>query len=487
LEAQGYLGIYISKDTATVVCLDTQGRSHNVLGCFSVRVEEQTEQNHNELASLIAQGCAERELAFSEAAVALDCAMFMQHNVHSEFNDQKQLSQTVRFDTEEALSTDITDVAIAFKITSSDQSGSELAVFTSKRKILSDVLLSLQSINIDPVTIEPDVNCLSRFICQKVSFSEDSHPFFCILSRRSGYFVVPSLRGPQETSSVRTFLLGPTQNRTELLSREVSVTRALVEDGEPINCLRLFDSTSSVDYKQLGERLGIEAGGVNWAEAATTEAQKMVDCADPVDFAIAYGAALSHLEKAPSINFRNDFMPYQGKKQRLEKALKFASVSVTVFLLALGLYFHMPLLKTSKYRSQLRDKFKRDYLAVLPGEMRLPAKFTDSVKKLGSEYRRIQKVQNPATDEQSMLARLTLVLEAFNKCAAKTRLQIDKITVTDRSIRIEGDTSSSRNTLELRKALANSNLDIQQDNLTTDKSGRGNFSIVLAPKKVNGK
>jgi len=164
VEGQNYLGIYLSKDGATVVCLGSQGRSGNVRGCFSVSLDQEQERSTSadmsELARLIAEGCAARRLEFSEVAVALDCAMFMQHNVHSEFRDAKQIAQTVRFDTEEALSTDISDVAIAFKVTASDKSGSEMTVFTAQRQILSDVLRSLQRNNIDPVTVEPDVNCI---------------------------------------------------------------------------------------------------------------------------------------------------------------------------------------------------------------------------------------------------------------------------------------------------------------------------------------
>jgi len=170
VDGQKYVGIYLSKDTATVVCLGSQGRDRKVLGCFSVSVEEaegpDTYHGATALAGLIARECAEKIPMYRdcEVAVALDCAMFMQHNVHSEFDDTKQIAATIRFDTEEALATDISDIAIAFKITSSDQAGSELAVFTAQRKILSDILLSLQSSNIDPVTIEPDINCLSRVI-----------------------------------------------------------------------------------------------------------------------------------------------------------------------------------------------------------------------------------------------------------------------------------------------------------------------------------
>jgi hypothetical protein len=484
LEAKNYLGIYLSKDTATVVCLGPQGRDHTVLGCFSVTDEEQTEQKHQKLATLVAQGCSERELQFSEVAVALDCSMFMQHNVHSEFKDPKQIAQTVRFDTEEALATDISENAIAFQITSSDETGSGLSVFTTERKILSDVLLALQSNHMDPVTLEPDVSCLSRFISRNVSLPEDSHPLFGVLSKRSGYFVVPGSSNSKEASLMRTFLVGPTQTRTKLLAREVSVTTALLENEQPINCLKAFDSTGSVNYQRLSEKLGFEASGVDLVEAAAAEPQMLADCADVVDFAIAYGAALAPLERPQSINFRSDFMPFQGKKRRMEKALKFASVSVTILLLALGMYFQMPLLKTNEYRSRLREKFAKDYKAVMPGKT-MPDKFTTAQGRLERELRRIQDYQSGrsgATGEESLLSKLTLVLEAFNRCAAPTNLKIDKVSVTDKNIRIEGDTSSRANTLSLRKAIESSGLTILQDDVRTEAQ-RDTFRMTVVPKK----
>jgi hypothetical protein len=483
LEAKNYLGIYLSKDAATVVCLGPQGKDRNVLGCFSVSVKEQTEQNHQELATLIVQGCAERELQFSEVAVALDCAMFMQHNVHSDFNDPKQISQTVRFDTEEALASDVSEIAIAFKITSSDEAGSELNVFTAQRKILSDVLLSLQSNNIDPVTVEPDVSCLSRFISRNVSLPEDTRSLFGVLSRRNGYFVVPDSSGSKETSLMRTFLVGPTRARAELLAREVAITTALLDNEEPINCLKVFDSTGSVDYQRLSERLGLETSVIDFAETASAGPQNMADCSGTVDFVIAYGAALAHLERPQSINFRSDFMPYQGKKMRMEKALKFASVSVTVLLLALGVYFQMPLLKINEYRSDLRKKFAEDYKVVMLGKP-LPANFTNALKRLSSEDRRIQNVQSGrsgATGEESMMSKLALVLEAFNKCAKPTDLKINKVSVNTKNIRIEGDTSSRSNTLKFFAAVREK-LKIEQFNYDL-KSGRDVFSITAVTKE----
>jgi hypothetical protein len=483
VESRRFLGIYLSKDRATVVCIGDR----RVRGCFSVSAEEQEQQNQQQaLAALITQGCAQRELKFSEVAVALDCALFMQHNIHSEFSNPKQIASTIRFDTEEALATDVSDVAIAFQINSGNESGSELTVFTAKQKILSDILLSLQSNNIDPVTIEPDVNCLSRFIYQKISLpeSQEGAALFGLLSNRRGYFLTCSKS--QKTSTLRTFLVGPSQDRNELLARQVLITANLPETNEPTNCLKICDSMNSVDRQQLGAKLGTEVEDINLAESAGIETQALADCADPIDFAIAYGAALAHLEKAQTMNFRNDFMPYQGKKMRMQKALKFLSISVSVLLLALGLYFQAQLMKFNRSRASLQDKFEPQYLAVMPGSKKLPDTFSEAVRKLGSELRRIRAVKSGLIGikgEESISSRLTLVLEALNKCAAQTDLNIDSISITTTAISIAGETSSASSTQKLREAIMQKKLGNLQERVSPAKSGRNSFSITITPEK----
>jgi hypothetical protein len=486
VEPQNYLGIYISRDTATVVCLALIGRHGKVLGCFSVSVEEQEQASPQALASLIAQGCAERNLGFSEVSVALDCAMFMQHNVHSEFNDLKQIAATVRSDTEEALATDITDVALAFEITSSGQAGSESAVFTAQRKILSEVLLSLQQYNLDPVTIEPDVNCLSRSIVAKASSAESRQPgiLFGILSRRNGYLIAPPAPtggGSQKASTTRTFLVGPTQDRGALLRREVLVTAALAGDGEPINCLKVFDSAGTVDHQQLSEKLSIEADGVDWL-ASEAESRTTADCADTVDFAIAYGAALAHLEKGRHVNFRDDFNPFQGKKIKLQKTLKIAAICVTALLITIGLYYQIQLLKENKVRRALSRKFAQDYKAVMPGQ-ETPDK-AGALRKLGSELRRIKDAKKgliTIKGEKSISSKLTMVLAAFNKCAKQTDLNIKSVNITAKNINIIGDTSRRQNTLKFFETLRNNGLDVLKPGYE-QKGARDHFNTSVAPK-----
>jgi hypothetical protein len=483
VQGQNYLGIYLSKDRATVLCLGSQAQDVKLLGCFSVSLEEPEQANPQALAGLIARGCAERQLQFSEAVVALDCAMFMQHKLHSGFSDQKQIAATIRFDTEEALATDISEAAIAFEIAASDQTGSSLNVFTAQRRILSDVLTGLQANNIDPISIEPDINCLSRFFHRNISGAASQQAektFYAMLSGRNGYFILFSAARKQ--LAARTFLLGSRQNRTGLLAREVPLTIGLVGSDEPIEHLRVFDSTDSIDCQQLGEKLGLQTDDLDLVEAAGADADSLSDCDDLVDFAICYGAALGCLEKQPSLNFRNDFLPYQGKKLRLEKTIKQLSISAAIIILMIGVYFQSQLLQKNRAINRLNEKLAKQYSVVMLGK-KVPAKSSVS-NKLAGELRRLRAVKSgqlSITGEESASSKLTLVLEAFNKCAAQTGLKIETISITSRNISIVGDTSNRSNTLKLFEALKNVNLDVQQQRLDS-KAGRDTFSITVGPK-----
>ncbi len=489
MESQNYLGIYISRNTATVVCLGPQKKDNSSVKCFSVSIEGQ-QQDMQELAGLIAQGCAERNLRYSEITVALDCSMFMQHSVHSEFKDPKQIAATVRFDTEEALTTDITNVAVAFEIASSDQAGSQITVFTAERKILSEVLNALQQYNLDPVHIEPDVNCLSRFICRHVTSDEpeQTETLYGMLSNRSGYLIVPPMAVDDESrkaSIVRTFLVGATQDRTKLLQREVLVTMALVEGTGPLSSLKVFDSADAVNSMQLRDKLGIESDEIDLRGIIETKLQPEADCADPIDFAIAYGAAQALLEKVRSVDFREDFSPFQGKRLRLQKTLKTAAISITILLVAVGVYFQTQLFSVNRDKNKLQSKFARDYRDVMLAKMPNDLEIKDAVRELGKELRRIENENKGLfPDEKSISSNLTLVLTAFNdnECAKKTNLNIETITVTTKNIIITGDTSSRENTLEFFEVLGKNGLENFKFNFSL-KGGRDNFNITVVPKK----
>jgi len=483
VEKQNRLGIYIYPQGATVVCLGDEGKQMSIKACFSVSLEEHQENDWGLLASLVAQGCARESLDFSGSAVAIDCALFMQHIVRSEFTDDKQIKSTIRFDTEEALATDVSDQAISFLVNSSDKNGSELTVFTAQKRILSEILTSLQQHNIDPVTIEPDVNCLAAFINENAKREGNRHPLYALLSGKNGYLL--AFRPGAQAYFMRTFFVGDS-DRNELLKRELTLTKALlVNEPESVNLINVVDSSGLIDLQKLEKHLGIETCLFDLKLAVDSEGEFIDNCDDVVTFANAYGAVLAAGKESARINFRNDFSPYQGTKVKLQKTLKILIISLSVLLLSLGLYLHLKLFQIQRYRSKICDKLAKDYMVVMVDEGRNVSRTKDALRRLRKEYRRIESENKGILSlkgKKAVSARLQLLLEAFNECARAADLSIDSISITSKSISISGSTSNRPNTQKLRNALKKRNLGTLQEKLQV-KADRDNFNITISPDK----
>lgn len=479
MELRTRLGIYLRKDRATVVCLVPQGAQARLLGCFSLDISQEEQPSQQMLADRIAQTCAERGLKFSESAVALDCALFMQHKVHSEFEDYKKIAATVRFDTEEALATDVSEMAVAFRMASKGQIGTNLDVFTAQRSVLTDILLSLQSNKIDPVAVVPDASCLARYLGAHQA-SQEASCAYALLSDTRGYLI-----GPPNTdgaSFTRAFLVGPSQDRKALLTREAMITAAVNGVGDSTARLCVLDAHNGLKADDLGSRIPFETDDCDLGAIRGIGRDDLADCSNVVDFAIAYGAALPEPEKDKGTNFRNDHMPYMGKTLRLQRSVRFLSISLTVLLLACGVYAQTQLMRVNRYQATLRETLESHYLAVMPGEERLPDSMRGAVQKLGGTLRMIRANKTGIGDQETISAKMTLVLQALNACAAQADLNIDTITLSSANVVISGNTSKRSNTLKVFDAMEKAGLMRKKEGYV-EKGGRDTFTITVEPRK----
>lgn len=478
MQNQGYLGIYLSRDKATVVCLDSAQPSAKLIDCLEISAQDQDESADSfvELADKIAQFCGKQEVDFAHIGVAMDCSLYMQHDVHSNFTDAKQIQSTIHFDAEEALASDVGEFALAYNVLSSDETGSNLRVFTAKKKILSELIKALAANNLDPVTVEPDVTCMGRFINQRYFGGQKPQKgvLFAALNETTGYFIGPFDAEGKPALLQRTFFIAEGQDRGKLLLQQASLSIAKLGAENNLDKLLFVDSQGKLQGDEVGSALSLKTESADFAQPQ--------QCGDAMGFAAACGAALSHIEKQPSLSFRKSFMPYLGRQRRIEQTLKVVSICCCVIFVALGLNLTIKLVQKNEPIRQMHTKFKADYAAAMP-ETKMPSSLTIARDRLRRERNRIKNVKSgqlSATGEKSISAKLTAVLEAFNNVASRTDLNVEKVSITTKNISITGDTSNRSNTLRLLKEIKEI-MNVEQERLGT-KSGRDTFSITVAPK-----
>ena len=199
-----------------------------------------------------------------------------------------------------------------------------------------------------------------------------------------------------------------------------------------IDSLLVFDSGGGLDTAQLSAHLGMNVVEVDWFEQGGSAASAEAQTPDPIDLAIAYGASLFAGEKFHTLNFRNDFMPHQGKRLRMENAMKWACVSLTILLLALGGRLQAKWYAKQNGIDQVREKLEESYSVVMLGK-KLPKNPTTS---LGSVKRKLvsTKMGQISAGDQSTAAKLQLILKAINNCYLSAGLEIDSAAVRNTSV-----------------------------------------------------
>ncbi len=476
MQHQNCLGIYLAKDSATAVLLSGHGQKPAVLNCFRISTEPDAEQIAS-LPSTIAQKVSARGFNVEQVSVAIDCTFFTQHNLHSEFTDQKQIASTIKFDAEDALATDATELAVAFEITNTDQAGSDITIYTSERPMLTDMLLDLQANNIDPIAMEPDIVCLARFLRQNLTLGDDENPLIVILSENSCYMI--NFSKSQKAPASRSFLLSTSQNKTNVLASQIPLTIASFKSDLPIDSLILAGRIENIDYDMLAERTALVVKTIDLPDTTHADKTLLADCPE-TDFAIAYGAALAVLPQAGKIDFRADFMPYAGKKLLMQKTLRVISVSLAILMIALGTYFQSQVFMNKKNVSRLREKIENEYSAAMYGKK--PHKRRSIAKSLKDELTRVKKLRETGGDENSVPAKLTYILEAINSAPPKIDIKVNTLTISEKTMRIIGDTKSRSATLALFKSIKN-HPKLKKSNENLEAGSRDSFTVDLELKE----
>lgn len=477
MEQNRYLGIYIAGDRTTVVLLSKTGGKIEVLERFCIPAatpQEGQQQSFSfaETAQSIASVCAEKQLVFSDVAVAIDCGLYRQQKLHSEFVEYRQIAQTIKFDAEEALAVDAAQTAVAFEVVGKQLSGSEVATFAAPAGVISEIIVSLQNNKLDPLSIEPDSICLRRVID-----AAGENAIVTAISQTRCFLLCPPLPGGKAT--VRSFVTSGNQNKMSLLAREIMMTIAAFGAERRTETVKIYDTTGRIDFETLAAQTGLKIEALDLAENIVFEPQEDIE---PLELIIAAGVGAGFAGKTEKVDFRSDFMPYEGKKEALEKTIKILSICLLVFFVAIGVFLQMQYYKTNKDRKRIEDKFKADYVIAMSG-----GKFTKSseaVRKLKSEINRIKDVKSgllSASGDDSIEAKLTFLFEALVSVPKNIDIEIEKIAATTKTMTITGSTSSG-GYLQLFGAIDKHPKLVRGSSTYESKNGRDNFRLTIELK-----
>jgi hypothetical protein len=292
---------------------------------------------------------------------------------------------------------------------------------------------------------------------------------FIIFSPQACYVINIDPARPQFAPEVRSFLVDPSQDKTAVLTRQLPLTLAQHSSrspDRPVTSLYIAGVTEGIDTELLAERTSLCIEMVSLTQICSLEPPAFEDAHAEFGFAVAYGLALGELTKAKKYDFRQDFNPYQGKKMILQKTLRLLSVSLTVLLLAAGIFFQLKIFRKNNYIDRLNENLRKDYSSVMFGKKPPPAEPIAS--KLKREYNRILK--------------LTFLFEAISNAPSSINLNIHTISLTAKTIRVIGDTKGRKSTLALFKAIKeHPKLKVSQQNLK-QSGNRDTFTITLDPK-----
>ncbi|MEN6383727.1 MAG: hypothetical protein ABFD79_00855 [Phycisphaerales bacterium] len=487
MDQNRYLGIYIASEKTTAVLAAKSAGKIEILDYFYVvpdaqpspqkqEPQQQTKFSFSDTAAKIASQCAQKQFVFTSAAVAIDCRLYRQQKLHSEFQDIRQIAQTIKFDAEEALAVDAAQTAIAFELIGKQLSGSDVSAFAASADMMSEIIKSLQANKIDPVTIEPDSICLRRVIENSVNSS-----VVAVVSHTKCFMLCPA--GAESKQTVRSFLTSPSQNKTTLFAGQIMLTMTALSAEGKASSVKVYDTTKNLDITALAEQTSLSAEPLDIASRISLPQDSDLTDGSRLDLLIAAGAASSLAGKTDKVDFRTDFMPYQGKRAMIERTVKIVSIGVSIMLVVIGIALQMHYFSLNKDRSKLSAAFKKEYVIAMPG-----AKFTtskDAAQRLSREINKLKDVKSgilSASGEDSIEAKLTYLFEALNEVPKNIDIDVDKIAVTTKAMTITGSTNLGGH-LQLFGSFDKHPKLTRGSSTFEPKEGRDNFRLTLELKQ----
>ena len=283
---------------------------------------------------------------------------------------------------------------------------------------------------------------------------------------------------------VRTFLIGAGQNVTNVLSREIMLAGGLADPDHPVKSITLMGRVDDVDKDLLAQRSGLD---IRVEEPIKEIVRAMADDSDMAchELMIAYGAALAGKTRGHKTDFRRDFMPYQGRRKILEGSLRLIGISLTVLLVTVAMFFQLKTFRMKSYTRSLYKKIRTEHqkIGLRPKDDRpLNSRYSTLAMAINNA-KRAKEGMGPG-DDKSVPAKLTFFFEALNQTDKKVNIEIQKVTITERSMKVKGTTNSRSGTMALFDQIKkHPRIVLSSERVAAGPDRRDVFDITIEPKQ----
>ena len=153
-------------------------------------------------------------------------------------------------------------------------------------------------------------------------------------------------------------------------------------------------------------------------------------------------------------------------------------------MLAVAVFFQLKAFRVNRGISKLNARMLSEHKAATFGKAPLRGMSVSS--SLRRELNRAEQAEagiGPG-DEKSVPAKLTFFFEALNNTAEKINVQVQQITITERSMKVKGSTNNRSGTMALFNEIKkHPRINLSSERVAAGPDNRDIFDITLEPKK----
>ncbi len=318
------LGIYIAPGRITAVAVDKSGSQWNSAGVVTVSDSDLSDERQGDITSLI-ELLADRVTGkfpnVSQVAITLDSSYYQSQSYISQFDDLRQIRQTIRFDIEEEFAIDAEGVTIAYLPVPTDKPGTRLMVYTGDTFRLLELFGSLETAGLDALAAEPEIESWRHWLDQnREKGNETSITLACL--NDGMYMIVQDQTGNPVV--MRSFPLPRQSDFVEMAAAEIRRSIMTMDDMPRLIYYHSTELDNSA-MQDLAARLSMTARPVT---------------SPPMNEVFALGVGIGMLDKQIAADFRQDNLPSRTAQRSQNRSMWSATAAVCTFLLVwIGVVF----------------------------------------------------------------------------------------------------------------------------------------------------